>query len=546
MEEGSELPTIFTSSGEVRLHYEFAHFSIDEGGVTRIFNFVPIARLEGGLLAAFSKSSWDRTLAKRELPRRALSKPILVEVAIAAAGDLEESLEEEPIKVWVGFLASDLVAISQPGRAEGSLFEPCFEDVMDGDLRMPYARALVEVSEQHFAFQSAAEASLPSGAMPNGEEESPTMEERMRFLETSLHHIQKSLTVLAEERKKPEEGPRPKSRAERADSGGGAAKAKAAASLGQLWSLAKVLQKPNRLPDQPARAALGRAEDVLGESEEEDGIEELGVGGDGAVAAANPMETAVLQLTKIVGKMAKSSGRDLEALLDGADCGPADAAVGSSGGKSKAAAYKRLRSALTENPVAIYESIEKNMDTDFHQTRSAPGSSLQTMSSRAWVEHRSKVMNYPSSIRAIWQLAGIHDALKVGAFQEARARAAVALASWDQCSLDQGSWVMSQEVTLEPAPPYAAFTNKKLPETYEQAASRLIDERWLAVFQWKLKDQDSYLETKRRLTQSRAKGDGKKEEKPQAPAKQGKGKGAGGGKQQAQQSSGQKPKEEQD
>ena len=90
----------------------------------------------------------------------------------------------------------------------------------------------------------------------------------------------------------------------------------------------------------------------------------------------------------------------------------------------------------------------------------------------------------------------------------------MALASWGQCSLDSGSWVMSQEVTLEPAPPFASFTNKKLPESYEQSASPFLDERWLAVFQWKLKEQDSYLETKRRLAQSRAKGDGKKEDKP--------------------------------
>ena len=161
----------------------------------------------------------------------------------------------------------------------------------------------------------------------------------------------------------------------------------------------------------------------------------------------------------------------------------------------------------------------------------------QATSSRAWVEHRSKVLNFPSSVRAIWSLAAIHDCLKMGAVQEARARAAVAIAAWDQCSLDNGSWLMSQEVMLEPAPPYAAFQMKKLPDVAEQSASKLLDERWLAALQWKLRDQDNYLETKKRLTASRQKGDpkgGSPEEvkppkKPPKPPKggdKGRGKGA--------------------
>ena len=186
-EESSVLSTLFTSTRDIRLHYEFAHFSVDRGCVAQVFNFVPIAWLEGGLLAAFSKGSWDQTLAKRELPRKSLTRPILIEVAVAASANPEEQLEEKPIKVWVGFLDPDLVSISQQGRAGGALFEPCFEEVMDGDLRTPFGPALVEVSEQHFAFVSAAEqAGTDASGMPNGEE-APTMEERMRFLETTLH-----------------------------------------------------------------------------------------------------------------------------------------------------------------------------------------------------------------------------------------------------------------------------------------------------------------------------------------------------------------------
>lgn len=66
-----------------------------------------------------------------------------------------------------------------------------------------------------------------------------------------------------------------------------------------------------------------------------------------------------------------------------------------------------------------------------------------------------------------------------------------------------GSWV-SQELLVEPAPRiYASFQNRRMPEPHEQAASKLIDERWLAV----LRDLDNYLEARRRLGQTRGKGD---------------------------------------
>ena len=97
---------------------------------------------------------------------------------------------------------------------------------------------------------------------------------------------------------------------------------------------AKILRKPNRMPDQPARPVFGKAENVLGESEEEDCLEEIEVEQGAGASATSPMETVVLQLTKIVNKMAKAPGRDFEGLLDGADCRPTDAAVGSTGGKS--------------------------------------------------------------------------------------------------------------------------------------------------------------------------------------------------------------------
>lgn len=205
----------------------------------------------------------------------------------------------------------------------------------------------------------------------------------------------------------------------------------------QLRKLAAISNKTNKMQDFPnTRAKAGY--DILGESaeegeedaEEEEGAEAAEAKGSEEVSSP-PIEKAVLQLTKLVGHMAKQSQKDLETLLDGADGGSADITT-SGGGKSKAAAFQKLRSALRDNPIFIYQSIEARMQEDFDQVRSAPGVSQKEVSSRAWAEHRSKVTNFPSAVRAIWTIAAIHDCIKSGAYAEARSRACLALAAWDQ------------------------------------------------------------------------------------------------------------------
>lgn len=63
--------------------------------------------------------------------------------------------------------------------------------------------------------------------------------------------------------------------------------------------------------------------------------------------------------------------------------------------------------------------------------------------------------------------------------------------------------MIAQEMLLEDAAPMSSFQNKKLPEQWEQSASKLLDERWLEVFAYKVKSKDSYLESKKRLTASK-------------------------------------------
>ena len=53
---------------------------------------------------------------------------------------------------------------------------------------------------------------------------------------------------------------------------------------------------------------------------------------------------------------------------------------------------------------------------------------------RAWLEHRSKIMYYPTTIRFAWMLGGIHESMRRGAWEEARARTCLALAAADQAA----------------------------------------------------------------------------------------------------------------
>ena len=541
-EGAKELPLLVAEGEAAKSFYSFAKLSFLNAaeGVLQTAAIVLISKVQDRYLVAVPQELWSRRTADRLLPARALERPVLCEVAVALTDKPGVVVEGECMKLWIGVLARSLEGrLAELLEADTVDYSVEYVDVGDHEERMPFGQALAELAEDHFAFQSAGEL-LSAGSAGD-----LLVEKRMAVLEESLGTMQEALQQLVARQESQGIGEQPALLEPRESRGGPTPKKvprkkKAAVPEegdlpgldpsviqsariagvpeSQLRSLSHLMTKNTKMQDQPAMRAKQKkpkAVNVLSESEEEDAVgeaegaevEEEGEEGGGS-SSTTPVEKAVLQLTRIVDSMAKKPARDLEALLDGAEGGSGELGATAGGmGKSKAAAYKRLRAALKENPSYVFQTIEDLMDADFLQSRTAPGALHQATSSRAWVEHRSKVLNYPSSVRAIWALAAIHDCLKMGAIQEARARAAVAIAAWDQCSLDNGSWLMSQEVLLEPPPPYAAFQMKKLPDPAEQPASRLLDERWLAVLQWKLRDQDNYLETKKRLTVGRQRPD---------------------------------------
>ena len=553
------LELLVDEAGSTRHHYEVVNFTWEKEGERLTANLIPICRFHQRLIVAVPGEAWHRTVSSRLLPRGALAKPIFVEVATALHSDPEVALLDKA-KLWLGYLARDIEEHLVPGRDAGAKLDVWYDDAEDGELRIPLAQALADAAEEHYGFMSAKETAAPKKV---------TTETRLSTLESSLEKIHEALNKLAGvEMPAPggtEGAPAAPSvfiaapkvvprrvaaqpsaagdplRVPGLDPGVVASAVEAGIPADQIRKLGALAGRPGRMLDAPTKPKPHLVEEVLGETDEEGGAEaEEAVDGGGDPTAplpGGPLEQAVVQLTKIVGKLSSRQRGDLEALLDGADSGSTEPSL-TTGSKSKAAAYVKLKACLQESPSYIYTTIEERMDADFSQLRAAPGATNLPTGSRAWVEYRSRVMNYQSSVRAIWAIAGIHDCLRHGRYQEARCRATLAIAAWDQASLDSGNWLMSQELLLEEPPPWSSFQNKRMPEPWEQAASKLVDGRWLAVLQWRLKDKDAYLETKKRLVQSRGRADPKDGDKQDSlKGKKGDGKKGGGrGKSSAEQS----------
>lgn len=185
--EVEALPLLLLPSGAANPRYSFSHLVVSE---TETFNFIALARLEGGLLTAFSKDVWNRVVSKRLLPSGALKKAVLVEVAVAFSGEPDTPDESsDHLKVWIGYLTPEWVARSKTGRSQVCLFNPYYEDVQDGEERIPFGPPLAELVENHFiTFHSA-----PDGPAHQTQQH---FEDRMGAMEATLASIQQSLAQL--------------------------------------------------------------------------------------------------------------------------------------------------------------------------------------------------------------------------------------------------------------------------------------------------------------------------------------------------------------
>ena len=503
-EEGAYEPALREAAifrnGELESDCKLFHLDVSESGVAKaITHLIPITVTESNkLLVAVPLRAWHRQLSRRFLPRNGLSKPVCVEVP----GLFPDTDEEAVLKVWVGFLSEELIPGARFGRSsfdEALGFVDEHEQVVE-----PLAQSLVDVANDQFGFFSAA--SQTSERVPECPYEEPLVD-RVAGLEDQLLQIKGMIEGLSQNLKpktdihvaKPKAVP---VKYQGLDPGMLASARAAGVPEEHLRRLSNLAQKPNNMEDVPV--LRGRRKNVLSESEDEEAeVEEAEVDESSPHSA---VEKAVLQLTKLVTTMSKKkrrAGAGLESILDKTDAaGSGEASSSSHGSRSKAAAYVKLKAALTEKPEWIYQSIEERLEEDFGAMRSAPSSQTVAASARGWLEYRSKLGHYPSTIRFSWILAGALDNLRQGEVSQARARLALALAAVDQAALDGGSWSLASEFLLEVPPPFSSFQNRRAPDPSEQVATRLVEDRFLDVMLWRIRDRDSYLESRKRLAAS--------------------------------------------
>ena len=509
------------SGGRINFEYQAGLTSIDSDKPK--VEIIAVTEVDQQALVAVPDLAWHRHRSRRQLADDCLTKAVRVDVVCASALD-RTTPEDVRVKVWLGLLRpsyNDQVVYGTTAGPEDIVFP--VDSV--GLPMMPHAEAMKAVAQDHFTFFS------PESNLDGDQDQ----EDRLSKLENSVAEI---LQVL--------KGQKPPSRpATPPPAGGPKAKSKTSAlKVPQGLDPQVVMQARAAGISEKALKELGQAlrdhpaqlppvdpqyiAPAVTSDEDEDDVD-LGNGS----GPRDPVEKALVSLTKIVGEMRKEKkerkSKDLESILDRAESGSSKEAGVSS--RSKAAALRSLQKLLITQPKLIYTALEAHMQEDWEMGgQRLPGAQIAQISARGWLEHRSRISSYPGTIRPAWLCAGIWDALMAGRYEEARARAAIATACFDQQACNRGGWLLSSELTLEPPPPYASFAQHSAPDVWEVQHSRLIDDRWMELFLSRLKDMAEYQEKKSKLTAGRGRREENSQQPKAEPPKKTKGKGGKKGK----------------
>ena len=495
--------------------YPVGLLEIDESGEGEPFSIAVIAvtTFENRVVVALPRSAWHRTVKQRLLSPRALSKVFLVQGSFVDRGDGGAELSGQ-YPFWLGLLSpefEELVTFD----SDAELPECTFPFNSEGALILPTVESLAELVDKHFAFVTAS-----SGGAAAGSKRTGSLDQRLQALEAS---VEKLVERLGE----PAAHPRPsalKSTSKAAPclappglavdvqvvEGLDLEVVRSARAAGipeeQIQEMASVAKKGRpRLADLPVPVRKPKVVGELSDSEEDADVG-LQTAAETGASSTDEVAAAVTKLTQIASylTMQRQKSRSLDALLDGAGGVAMGESSTSLGSKKYSAALRALRKTLLKQPEEISKVVEKNLTEDFQMMAQLPGSSAIPISTRGWLEMRSKVQNYATPVRLLWGVAGMVDALRAGRAEEAKARGYLILAQGDQLSIDRGSWTVASELALEEPPPFAAFQSHLLPQETEQPFTKLVDGRWLDLILSKLQDMDNLNERKKKLSGRRA------------------------------------------
>ncbi len=184
------------SSGGLDSDYPVGLFHSPFGDKIQRIGLIVITKAEDRLVVAVPFLAWHRTVAKRHLPEKALTKASAVSVTFEDR-DLEGVARAVPsVKVWIALLVPDfeeLVAFDADDSEPPDLwFDP------EGPSRLPEAASLISAADQLFGFQSAV-----SGGEAN-------IQERLQQLEATLASVAGALKELQPNKKAVEIAPTPK------------------------------------------------------------------------------------------------------------------------------------------------------------------------------------------------------------------------------------------------------------------------------------------------------------------------------------------------
>ncbi|CAE7229550.1 unnamed protein product [Symbiodinium sp. KB8] len=502
---------LIAGGAEILAEYPLGVLSLSEAGARKLVAACAVGESsDGSVIAAFPGKCWNRAAAKRVIGLDLVRKVSTVRVKCADPENRGQALDSD-LRICLGLLTTE-------GEAAFDFVRDFEEDIdidypfgpPDQPELLPHGEALAELAKNTFEFLTG-ESAPPENPTTSAGAGAQGVEERLGRLEGCFLSIQEDLKKLVGSRA--ESGTAPphveagapssapiRASAKRAPgpdlSGMDQSVVKAALDSGiemkHIEEMGKFLRSQRPMEDEPRASAKTRfarrtrtVEDDLDDEDPEDENEE-------AVAeGTDPIHAAVSKLTAIAAQLAEGKKKDssLDALLDGS--GSADSSTTTAGSRKSAAALRALKERLRSQPRELSKVIDRNMSADFSLRSSMPGSSQIPVSCRAWLESRSRVQHYPSTISFLWIIAGIGDALREERHEEAYLRCLLGLAAGDQLSIDRGNW--------NDPPPFPAFATHTLPAGAEVPFTKLVDARWMEIFMARLRDVDLYLESRRKL-----------------------------------------------
>ena len=330
---------------------------------------------------------------------------------------MDQVLEDQTIKVWIGFLGAEFTDHVQTHLGFFEAYH--YFDSDEEDPKLPFAPALIEVAQEHFAFFSANEDdeqeeddTLPE-LIPD-ESGSVPVEQRLLLLEKSLVMLTKGMETLLKDK-----APRPKAsskakatpkmkaapqvrpsalRKGKKIDGEDPATAFPALDAGVVQAAIQAgvpkenLEEMQRLIGQNSKAAAVKdlnkvsLHDPL--SEEEDGGEAAmqRAEGSGLAAPVDPVVQSLSKLTSIIEVLTddrkKKSRTKLDEALDAVGVSSTDS-LGIGSGKKNAAARRALRATFEDHPEEIHRMIERLMYEDL-QSRTSISSQLVSTQGAGW------------------------------------------------------------------------------------------------------------------------------------------------------------------